>query len=49
MSVQNETSSAGASTVLDRPATGGVYASLFEKINLSPVSHLSDLNIWQDS
>ncbi|MCP1439696.1 type VI secretion system protein ImpC [Erwinia persicina] len=49
MSVQNETSSAGTATVLDRPATGGVYASLFEKINLSPVTHLSDLNVWQDN
>ncbi|KQN58643.1 MULTISPECIES: type VI secretion system contractile sheath large subunit [unclassified Erwinia] len=49
MSVQNETSSAGTTTVQDSPAVSGVYASLFEKINLSPVSHLSDLNIWQDS
>ncbi|WP_455864780.1 type VI secretion system contractile sheath large subunit [Pantoea agglomerans] len=49
MSVHNETASAGTTTVLDRPVAGGVYASLFEKINLSPVTHLSDLNIWQDS
>ncbi len=49
MSVQNETASAGTTTVLDRPVAGGVYASLFEKINLSPVTHLSDLNIWQDN
>lgn len=32
-----------------RPQTGGVYASLFEKINLSPVSELSALDIWQDA
>jgi type VI secretion system protein ImpC len=47
MSVQNETHANGATTVLDRPAAGGVYASLFEKINLNPVSELSDLNLWQ--
>ncbi|KGT94425.1 hypothetical protein NG99_08925, partial [Erwinia typographi] len=49
MSVQNETRAAGETTVLDRPATCGVYASLFEKINLNPVNVLSDLNVWQDS
>lgn len=49
MSVQNETYANGATTVLDRPAAGGVYASLFEKINLNPVSELSDLNVWQDN
>ncbi|MBA0039008.1 type VI secretion system contractile sheath large subunit [Pantoea sp. BIGb0393] len=49
MSVQNETHANGATTVLDRPAAGGVYASLFEKINLIPVSELSDLNVWQDN
>ncbi|KNC05574.1 EvpB family type VI secretion protein [Pantoea sp. RIT-PI-b] len=49
MSVQNETHANGATTVLDRPAAGGVYASLFEKINLNPVSELSDLNVWQDN
>jgi len=49
MSVQNETHANGATTVLDRPAAGSVYASLFEKINLNPVSELSDLNVWQDN
>ena len=49
MSVHNESRTAGETTVLDRPATGGVYASLFEKINLNPVSELSDLNVWQDN
>ncbi|MCK7062226.1 hypothetical protein L8P92_09905 [Enterobacter asburiae] len=42
MSVQNNTSGS-ESVVLERPAAGGVYASLFEKINLSPVSELSAL------
>ena len=49
MSVQHENTTAGESVVLDRPAAGGVYASLFEKINLSPVSHLSALDSWQDA
>lgn len=49
MSVQNENaSSTGETVVLDRPDAGGVYASLFEKINLKPASHLSDINTWQD-
>jgi len=49
MSVQNETLSAGSAAVPQRPAAEGVYASLFDKINLNPVSELSDLNVWQDS
>ena len=43
MSVQNENATAGEQVVLERPETGSVYASLFEKINLSPVSQLSAL------
>ncbi|MGL6296382.1 MAG: type VI secretion system contractile sheath large subunit, partial [Plesiomonas sp.] len=49
MSVQNEKNTTGESVVLDRPATGSVYATLFEKINLNPVSHLSALDSWQDA
>lgn len=49
MSVNNENATSGESVVLERPAAGGVYASLFEKINLSPVSELSALDIWQDA
>lgn len=49
MSVQNETHANGETTVLDRPAVRGVYASLFEKINLNPLSALSDLNVWQNN
>lgn len=49
MSVQNETLSSGETTVLENPAVEGVYASLFDKINLNPVSSLSDLNVWQDN
>lgn len=47
MSVQHETPAANATTV-PIPAEG-VYASLFEKINLNPVTSLSDLNVWQDN
>ncbi|GLR10599.1 hypothetical protein GCM10007905_33190 [Mixta theicola] len=49
MSVKNENAAAGESVALDRPVAGGVYASLFEKINLNPVSTLSALDIWQDA
>ena len=50
MSVNNENTSSGTqTTVLERSETGGVYASLFEKINLNPVSGLSDINVWQDN
>ncbi len=44
MSVKNENATGGESVVLERPAAGGVYASLFEKINLNPVSELSALD-----
>ncbi len=49
MSVKNENAVGNESVVLERPAAGGVYASLFEKINLNPVSELSALDIWQDA
>lgn len=49
MSVKNENATGGENVVLERPAAGGVYASLFEKINLNPVSELSALDIWQDA
>lgn len=49
MSVKNENAAGGESVVLEHPAAGGVYASLFEKINLNPVSELSALDIWQDA
>ncbi|EGO4197989.1 type VI secretion system contractile sheath large subunit [Escherichia coli] len=47
MSVQKENNVAG--NVVSETHTGdSVYASLFEKINLNPVSALSALDIWQD-
>lgn len=50
MSVNNENTSSGTqTTVLEHSEAGGVYASLFEKINLKPVSGLSDINVWQDN
>lgn len=48
MSVENQNAVTGESVVLERPQTGGVYASLFEKINLSPVSELSALDMPMD-
>ncbi|EKY3200075.1 type VI secretion system contractile sheath large subunit [Cronobacter turicensis] len=47
MSVQNTPSSVGETQVLE--TAGGVYASLFEKINLHPVAALGDIDTWQDS
>lgn len=50
MSVKNETlSAAGSTAVVEQPHAGGVYASLFDKINLKPVAELRDLNVWQDN
>ncbi|ELY4673554.1 type VI secretion system contractile sheath large subunit [Cronobacter muytjensii] len=49
MSVHNTPSSASAGDTQVREATGGVYASLFEKINLRPVAALDDIAAWQDS
>ncbi|AOP43287.1 type VI secretion system contractile sheath large subunit [Edwardsiella piscicida] len=49
MSVQNTTSESGERLALEKAAGGNVYASLFEKINLTPVERLSDIHIWQDS
>jgi len=48
MSVKTENTPATQTTVLECPEGGGVYASLFEKINLTPVSELNDLNNYQD-
>lgn len=48
MAVQNTTSSTSETLIEERIDPAGVYASLFEKINLKPVSHLSDINVWQD-
>jgi len=49
MSVNTENSSSSQTTVLERPEAGTVYASLFDKINLTPVTSLGDLNDFQDT
>lgn len=49
MSVNNENTKENQTTVLDHPQEGSVYASLFEKINLTPVSELGDLDAYQDN
>lgn len=49
MSVNNENTKESQTTVLEHPQEGSVYASLFEKINLTPVSELGDLDAYQDN
>ncbi|MFC0227510.1 type VI secretion system contractile sheath domain-containing protein, partial [Serratia aquatilis] len=51
MTVQEKNATGGNATTLDKeaPPAQGVYATLFEKINLNPVDQLSDLNVWQDN
>ncbi|TQI81199.1 type VI secretion system protein ImpC [Serratia fonticola] len=49
MSVNNENTKENQTTVLEHPQEGSVYASLFEKINLTPVSELGDLDAYQDN
>ncbi|BBG59219.1 Uncharacterized protein conserved in bacteria [Providencia rustigianii] len=48
MSVKTE-STQSATAVLDDASNHGVYASLFEKINLTPVSTITDINAFQDN
>lgn len=43
MSVQEHTSSAATTTTSER----SVYQSLFDKINLSPVASLKNVDAWQ--
>lgn len=49
MSVNTENTQESRTTVLERADAGSVYASLFEKINLTPVASLGDVNIFQDN
>ncbi len=51
MSVQENSAQGTATTVLEKnnPVAQGVYASLFEKINLSPVSSLTGLDAFQNN
>ena len=51
MSVQENIAQGTATNVLEKnlPVAQGVYASLFEKINLSPVSSLTGLDAFQNN
>ncbi|WP_340608921.1 type VI secretion system contractile sheath large subunit [Xenorhabdus bharatensis] len=50
MSVNTETMQGAQETVLAQGTVPeGVYAALFEKINLNPVSTLGDINVYQDN
>lgn len=51
MSVQENTAPTSATTVLEKNnhSVQGVYASLFEKINLNPVSSLTRLDAFQNN
>ncbi|HIG8796303.1 TPA: type VI secretion system contractile sheath large subunit [Raoultella terrigena] len=50
MSVNNESQNlAGGAVVEKHLPQGGVYASLFDKINLTPVAELGDLNGFDDT
>ncbi|MGO2345782.1 MAG: type VI secretion system contractile sheath large subunit, partial [Providencia sp.] len=49
MSVNSENTNSTTTTVLDDTINQGVYASLFEKINLTPVAEISDINAFQDN
>ncbi|MFV0574448.1 MAG: type VI secretion system contractile sheath large subunit [Vibrio sp.] len=52
MSVNNSSQSsndAQVTTVEKEPSKGGVYASLFDKINLTPVAEIKDLNGFDDN
>ncbi|MDK9355111.1 type VI secretion system contractile sheath large subunit [Lelliottia wanjuensis] len=49
MTVKTEQTHGSQTTVLERPETGGIYSSLFEKINLTPVSEFGDITAFQDS
>lgn len=46
MSVQQEHST---SATLTTTASGSVYQSLFDKINLTPVSSIQEIDLWQDN
>lgn len=49
MPVNNERVAKTTTTVIDESVDQRIYASLFEKINLTPVAELSDINRFQDN
>ena len=48
MSVQQEHATSEPAT-LTTTESGGVYQSLFDKINLTPVSSIQEIDLWQNS
>lgn len=48
MSASSKNDASQGQMVVTKTQGGGIYASLFEKINLSPVGHLEDMDKWQD-
>ena len=48
MSVQQEHATSETAT-LTTTESGGVYQSLFDKINLTPVSSIQEIDLWQNS
>ncbi len=46
MSVQQEHATSETAT-LTTTESGGVYQSLFDKINLTPVSSIQEIDLWQ--
>ncbi|MCV4626502.1 type VI secretion system contractile sheath large subunit, partial [Escherichia coli] len=48
MSVQQEHATSETAT-LTTTESGGVYQSLFDKINLTPVSSIQEIDSWQNS
>ena len=50
MSVNNETQTTGAGATIEKTLPqGGLYASLFDKINLDPVASIGELNHFEDN
>lgn len=49
MSVNSENTQNSTATVLEKTNNQSVYTSLFEKINLTPVAEISDVNTFQDN
>ena len=48
MSVQQEHATSETAT-LTTTESGGVYQSLFDKINLTPVSSIQEIDLWRNS
>lgn len=49
MSVNSETALKTTTTIVNEPTETSIYSSLFEKINLTPVSEVNDIHFFQDN